>query len=142
VGNAQDSRRTVPIRVLLADDHRLYLETLDLILGLDDRVAIVGHAADGVEAVDLALKLRPDVVLLDVHMPRRDGIEAARLIRAALPAVPVVMLSSSSAEDDISRAREAGAASYLTKDAHGPAIVAELARLASQSSPPGARCAA
>ena len=78
----------------MADDQPLYLETLELLLGVEDRIEIVGRAADGLEAVDLALSLRPDVVLMDVHMPRCDGVEAVRRLRADLPELPVVMLSS------------------------------------------------
>jgi DNA-binding NarL/FixJ family response regulator len=128
VESSEDRRPIAPIRVLVADDQPLYLETLELLLGIEGRIEIVGRAADGLEAVGLALSLRPDVVLMDVHMPRCDGVDAVRRLRADLPALPVVMLSSSSAAEDLDRARAAGASSYLTKDADGPTIAAELAR--------------
>ena len=128
--NARDRRRIRPIRVLLADDHPIYAEAIALVLGCDDRIKVVGRAADGVEAVELALELRPDVVLMDVHMPRRDGVEATLVLRAGLPRVQVVMLSSSSAAEDLERAREAGARSYLSKDANGTEIAGEIVRVA------------
>ena len=126
--NSWNRRRTAPIRVLLADDHPTFLDALELLLGLDGDVEVVGRAADGAEAVDLALALRPDVVLMDVHMPVVDGVEATRRLRVDLPALPIVMLSSSSAAEDLERAHLAGATSYLSKDAGGAAITAELAR--------------
>ena len=140
--NAQDRRRISPIRVLLADDQPLYLETLELLLALEDDIEIVGRAADGLEAVELAQSLRPDVVLMDVHMPRCDGVEAVRRLRVDLPALPIVMLSSSSAAEDLERAHVAGAASYLSKAAHGSAIVAELTRHAPAPPPLSERTAA
>lgn len=128
--NDRDRRRIHPIRVLLADDHLLYAETVSLALGSDARIEVVGHASDGVEAVELGLELRPDVVLMDVDMPRRDGIEATRILRAGLPGVRVVMLSSSSDADDVERARHAGASAYLTKNADLASIAGEVARAA------------
>jgi DNA-binding NarL/FixJ family response regulator len=126
VSNAQDSRQ---IRVLLAEDHPLYAETLALVLGFDDRIEVVGQAADGAEAVELALELRPHIVVMDVHMPRLDGIEATRRLRAELPGVQVMMLSSSDALDDIERARDAGAAAYLTKDSDVATIAEDVVRV-------------
>lgn len=130
--NAKKSRRTAPIRVLLADDQPLFLETLEFLLGAEGRIEIVGRAADGVEAVELALSLQPDVVLMDVHMPRCDGVEAVRRLRVDRPALPIVMLSSSSAPEDLERAHSAGATAYLSKAADGRQIAAELARHAPQ----------
>ncbi len=123
-------RRTPRVRVLIADDHRLYSDTLQLLLGTDDRIDVVGRAADGVEAVELALRFRPDVVLMDVQMPQLDGIGAALALRPLLPGVRVVMLSSSAAVEDVERARDAGACAYLTKDADGGEIRAEVVRAA------------
>jgi DNA-binding NarL/FixJ family response regulator len=142
VPNAQDSRRIRPVRVLLADDHPLYAETLALMLGSDDRIEVVGQAADGIEAVGLALRLRPDVVVMDVHMPHRDGIEATRRLRADLPGVRVVMLSSSSAVEDVERAWEAGALAYLTKDSGGATIAEDVVRVFAGRRPLTARQAA
>ncbi len=73
------------IRVLIADDHRLFSEALEAILTADGRVEVVGHAADGAEAVKLALELEPDVVLMDISMPVMDGFQATRQIRKQQP---------------------------------------------------------
>lgn len=136
MSNARDRRRIRPVRVLIADDHPLYAETLELVFASDDRIEVVGHAEDGVRAVELATRLRPDVVLMDVHMPRVDGIEAARTLQAELPGVRVVMLSSSSAVEDIERARDAGACAYLTKDTRGKSIAEEVVYVSSSARPP------
>ena len=133
VPNSQDRRRTTNVRVLLADDHELYAETVELLLALDDRIEIVGRAASGAQAIALAVGLRPDVVLMDVHMPCLDGITATRTVKALLPGIRVVMLSSSPAAEDVERAREAGASGYLTKDAAGPAITEEVVRVCSSA---------
>jgi two-component system nitrate/nitrite response regulator NarL len=110
------------IRVLIADDHRLFVEALEATLAGDDRLAIVGHAPDGGEAVRLAAELRPDVVLMDISMPGMDGIEAAQAIHEANPGARVLMLTGSNSRTDVDRARRAGAAGYVTKDR----IAAEL----------------
>ena len=110
------------IRVLIADDHRLFAEALEAILGGDERIAVVGHAADGEEAVRLAAELDPDVVLMDISMPVMDGIEAAQAIRSVDERASVLMLTGSNSRADVDRARQAGAAGYVTKDR----IAAEL----------------
>jgi CheY-like chemotaxis protein len=111
-----------PIRVLIADDHRLFAEALEAILAADERIEVVGHAGDGREAVDLATYLEPDVILMDISMPVMDGIEAAKKILAAREASCVLMLTGSNSRSDVDRARQAGAAGYVTKDR----IAAEL----------------
>src|SRR5512132_3457608 len=83
-----------PIRVLVVDDHALFAEALMLTLGIDDRIEVVGSASSGVEAVSLAEALRPDVVLMDVHMPSMDGIEATRRVRNVSPGSRVVMVTA------------------------------------------------
>lgn len=133
--NNKDRRRITPIRVLLADDQPLYLDTLQLLLETEDWIEVVGRAGDGIEAVELARSLRPDVVLMDVHMPRCDGVEAVRRLRAGRSSLPIVMLSSSSAPEDLERAHDAGASAYLSKEAEVSTIAAELARHA--PTPPG-----
>jgi DNA-binding NarL/FixJ family response regulator len=104
------------VRVLIADDHRLFAEALEAILTTDGRIAVVGRAANGEEAVALARDGRPDVVLMDIAMPVLDGIAATRAIAAESPATRVVVLTGSDAPEDIARARDAGAAGYVTKD--------------------------
>lgn len=103
------------VRVLIADDHRLFAESLGLTLEIDDRVELVGTAGNGKEAVQLAQELCPDVVLMDLDMPVLDGIDATREVRSALPECQVVVLTASLAVEDAHRARSAGAAAYLTK---------------------------
>ena len=110
------------IRVLIADDHQLFAEALEAILSGDERVDVVGQARDGREAVQLTQKLRPDVVLMDISMPVLDGIEAATEIRDGGGGVRVLMLTGSNSRADVDRARQAGAAGYVTKDR----IAAEL----------------
>ncbi len=102
--------------MLIVDDHALFAEALMLTLGIDDRLEVVGHAANGVEALTLARALRPDVVLMDLHMPGMDGIQATKALRQSLPAVRVVMLTASHAPEHVRWAREAGAVRYATKD--------------------------
>jgi DNA-binding NarL/FixJ family response regulator len=110
------------VRVLIADDHRLFAEALEAILSADDRIELVGLAGDGQEAVRLAGERRPDVVLMDISMPLMDGIAAAKAIKAADADVSILMLTGSNARGDVDRARKAGAAGYVTKDR----IAAEL----------------
>lgn len=110
------------VRVMIADDHRLFAEALEAILAGDERIELVGLAGDGEEAVRLAGERRPDVVLMDISMPLMDGIAAAKAIRAADDAVSILMLTGSNARGDVDRARKAGAAGYVTKDR----IAAEL----------------
>jgi DNA-binding NarL/FixJ family response regulator len=110
------------IRVLIADDHRLFAEALEAILAGDDRISVVAQAGDGREAVRLTHELRPDVVLMDISMPVMDGIEAARAIKAEGTEACILMLTGSNSRADVDRARKAGAAGYVTKDR----IAAEL----------------
>jgi two-component system nitrate/nitrite response regulator NarL len=105
-----------PIRVLIADDHALFVEALEAILAAEDRIAVVGRAENGEEAVQLEEELRPDVILMDISMPLLDGIEATRVIQARRATACVLMLTGSSSNDDVDRARQAGAAGYITKD--------------------------
>ena len=104
------------IRVLIADDHRLFSEALAAILAIDERIEVVGQAADGEKAVELVASKHPDVVLMDIQMPRLDGVEAARRIKQGPNSAAVLMLTGSDSAADVARAREAGAAGYVTKD--------------------------
>jgi DNA-binding NarL/FixJ family response regulator len=111
-----------PIRVLIADDHRLFAQALEAILEADERIEVAGHARDGREAVELAASLDPDVILMDIAMPAMDGFQATRLIRKSDPSATILMLTGSNSKSDLDRARRAGAAGYVTKDR----IAAEL----------------
>jgi len=107
---------TERVSVVIADDQRLFAEALEAILSTDGRISVVGRAADGREALELARHHRPRVVLMDISMPLMDGFEATRAIRSELPETSVVVLTGSAATQDVSRARAAGAAGYVTKD--------------------------
>lgn len=106
---------TAPCRILLVDDDDDFCEALGAILQNDDRIEIVARARDGVEAVRLSVELEPDVVSMDVSMPRMDGLTATRLIAEAQPCVRVLVVSGSIFDDRGDEAREAGAAGYLPK---------------------------
>lgn len=105
------------IRIIVADDHSVVRQGLHMFLGLEPDIEIVGEARDGQQAVDLARKLRPDVVLMDILMPVMDGVEATRIIRKELPETEVVALTSVLEDDLVVRAIRAGAIGYLLKDA-------------------------
>ena len=111
-----------PIRVLIVDDHQLFAQALEAILAAEERIEVVGCARDGRQAVELARTLSPDVILMDISMPGMDGIEATRLIVAEATPTRVLVLTGSNSRMDVDRARDAGAAGYVTKDR----IAAEL----------------
>ena len=104
------------IRVLVADDHTIVRQGLVGILKASDEIEIVGEAADGAEAVDQAMKLKPDVVVLDVSMPHLSGLEAARRIRDALPATRILVLTMHDDEEYVLQMVRAGASGYLLKE--------------------------
>jgi DNA-binding NarL/FixJ family response regulator len=118
-----------PLRVLIADDHRLFAEALEAILATDERIEVVGQASDGGKAVELTRRLDPDVVLMDVSMPVLDGFEATREIRAASGGVHVLMLTGSNSPADVDRSREAGASGYVTKDRIASELVSAIVEL-------------
>ena len=105
-----------PIRVLLVDDHAVVRAGLRLFLADQADLEVVGEAEDGASAVALAQELRPDVVLMDLRMPRLDGIEATRQIRAALPQTAVVVLTTYTDTANVGQAIAAGAIGYVPKD--------------------------
>ncbi len=105
------------MRVVVADDQTVVREGLITLLGTMSGIDVVGAAADGDEAVSLVAELAPDVVLMDLRMPRVDGVEATRRIRAEHPATQVVVLTTYADDESIVGALQAGAIGYLTKDA-------------------------
>jgi DNA-binding NarL/FixJ family response regulator len=105
------------IRVLVVDDQALIRRGMTLMLEVEPDFDVVGQAADGVEAVELAKRLRPDVVLMDLHMPRKGGVAATREITQSLPDTHVLVLTTLDAEDAVFDAVRAGAQAYLLKDA-------------------------
>jgi DNA-binding NarL/FixJ family response regulator len=111
-----------PIRVLAADDQRVVREGLALVLGLLPGVEVVATAADGDEAIELAHRLGPDVVLMDLNMPRRDGVSAIQALREQCPQIKVIVLTTYADDRSVLDALRAGARGYLTKDAGGEQI--------------------
>ena len=107
---------TEPVRVLVVDDQELFRRGLIMLLGSDSDIEVVGEAADGVTATDLAVSTAPDVILLDVRMPRRTGVEACRAIKEAVPSAKIIMLTVSDEEADLYESVKNGAAGYLLKD--------------------------
>ena len=151
------SLRPDTLRVLLVDDHDLFLEGLRNLLATKN-IQVLGIANDGLEALEKARSLRPDVILMDVQMPRCDGLAATRLIKAELPEIRIVMLTMSDDDRDLFDAVKSGASGYLLKKLKpepffalladlqagllpfspglGPRLLEEFSRLATPSSPP------
>src|SRR5215510_13887981 len=116
-GGAQDAQRQPePIRVLIVDDHALFRRGLEMVLAEEPDIEVVGEASDGAEAVDKAGQAVPDVVLMDIRMPRSSGIEACRAMKELSPSAKIVMLTISDEEEDLFEAIKAGATGYLLKD--------------------------
>lgn len=114
------------IRVLIADDQRVVRDGLTMLVALIDGVEVVGSASDGEEAVELAMELRPEVVLMDLRMPGLDGVGATARLRDRLPSARVLVLTTYADEDTIIPALRAGARGYLTKDASAEQIEAAI----------------
>ena len=104
------------IRVLIADDQAVFRRGLDAVLGAEEDIQVVSEAADGEAAIARAAEVAPDVVLMDIRMPRVNGIEATRRIRELLPSTRILILTVSDEEDDLYEAIRAGANGYLLKD--------------------------
>ena len=109
------AERTAPIRVMLVDDHPIVLEGLKEILEGAGGFEVVGQAVDGVQAVEVARAVEPDVVVMDLIMPNKDGVEASRDILEAVPETRILVLTASTADDAIVSALAAGASGYLQK---------------------------
>lgn len=105
------------IRVLVVDDHPVVREGIAAMLSRQPDLAVVGEAADGLEAVERAAELHPDVVLMDLQMPRLDGVEAIRRIRAQLPVTQVIILTTYDTDELVFQGIQAGARGFLLKDA-------------------------
>ena len=110
------SKGPEPIRVLIADDHALFRRGLEMVLEEEDDIDLVGQASDGTEAVAVAGESLPDVVLMDIRMPKSSGIEACRATKEVAPSAKIVMLTISDEEEDLFEAIRAGASGYLLKD--------------------------
>ena len=119
----------IGIRVLVADDHTLVRQGLVRILADDPGVRVVAEAGDGLEAVEMALKMRPDVVVMDVAMPRLSGIEAVRRIRQELPSARILALTVHDEEDYVLPMVQAGATGYLVKDSAASELITAIRTL-------------
>jgi two-component system NarL family response regulator len=122
------------VKVLLVDDNRLMLEGLSNLLEAHD-IKVVGLASDGLEAVDLVGRTAPDVILMDVRMPRCDGLEATRRIKATMPGARIVILTTSSEDEDLFEAIKSGACGYLLKSTDTETLVEALVQ-AHEGTPP------
>lgn len=115
-----------PVRVLLADDHALFRKGIAKLLDADDRIAVVGDAADGREAIRKAEQLRPDVVMLDLKLPKMTGIEVARELIERYPRMRVLIVTGVDADNYLTEALAAGASGYLLKESEPDAVVAAI----------------
>ena len=104
------------MRILLVDDHVLFRKGIATLLGVRDNITIVGEASDGIEAVKVAHQTKPDLILLDVNMPNRDGIETVTVLQKEMPEVQIVMLTVSDDDNDLFQAIRNGAKGYLLKN--------------------------
>jgi DNA-binding NarL/FixJ family response regulator len=118
-----------PIRLLLADDHTVFVEGLRSLLESSGELTVIGEAYDGEEVVQQARDLVPDVVLLDIGMPKQDGVEAAAQIKNNNPAIRIIMLSMNNEPDFILRSVQAGASGYLLKNASKMEIVEAIKKV-------------
>lgn len=114
------------VRVLIADDHALLREGLTRVLGLDPAIKVVGEAADGRDAVEKTRLLNPHVVLMDLHMPRMGGLEAARMIKEEFPAVRIIALTVDDREKSVLEVFNAGVSGYVLKDIAPEALVSTI----------------
>jgi len=114
---------TGPIRVIIVDDHQIVRKGTSALLAIKTDIEVVGEACNGKEAVDLAARLQPDVILMDMLMPEMDGVEAIRQIKARQPGVCILVLTSFAADDKVFPAIKAGAEGYLLKDSSPQELV-------------------
>lgn len=105
-----------PVRVIVVDDHELFRRGLTMLLGVEEGIEVVGEAGDGEEGLRLASSAAPDVVLLDVRMPKGAGIPACKAIKEQVPSAKIIMLTVSDEEGDLYEAVKSGASGYLLKD--------------------------
>jgi len=122
------------MKVLLVDDNRLMLEGLQNLLEAHN-IEVVGFALDGMEAIDQVRKLKPDIILMDIRMPQCDGLEATRLIKAEMPEMKIVVLTTSTDDQDLFEAVKSGACGYLLKSVDTDELV-EALNQAQEGTPP------
>jgi two-component system, NarL family, response regulator LiaR len=119
--NEGESRRFM-IKVLIADDHKMFRQGMRMLLEMEPDIKIVGEASDGLEAVEMALSLKPDVVLMDVNMPSLDGVEATTRIMGERPEAAIIVLTMFRDDQHVFSAIQAGARGYILKDTDGQEV--------------------
>src|SRR5450631_435015 len=112
-----EARRAPRVRILIAEDQALVRRGTAVLLSMESDMEVVGQACDGIEAVEMAMRLTPEIVLMDLHMPRQGGVAATREITRALPGTQVLVLTTLNDDDTVFEAVRAGAHGYLLKDA-------------------------
>ena len=122
-----------PVRVLVVDDHELFRRGLTMLLGVEDDIEVVGEAGDGIAATELAAATAPDVILMDVRMPKGSGIDACVTLKQDAPTARIIMLTVSDEEADLYEAIKNGASGYLLKQSS----IEEVAQATSGWSPTG-----
>lgn len=132
-GDVQGKGR--PSRVLVVDDHPLFRQAFVFVLSKEEDLEVVGEAGDGVEAVEVCQRLRPDLVLMDLSMPRMSGVEATRLIKANHPETAVLVVTANDSENLMLGAVRAGAAGYVLKDERPDRLIAAVRGTLSGESP-------
>lgn len=118
-----------PIRIIVADDHFVVRMGLNAVLNAEPEFHVVGEAEDGMEAVELVRKYRPEVILMDLIMPRLNGVEATIQIRRETPECKVIILTTYDGDEDIYRALQAGAQGYVLKNSRGTSLVEAIRRV-------------
>lgn len=124
------SEATIPIRVMIVDDQTLMREGLATLIGLEDGLAVIGLASDGRQAVEMATRLRPNVILMDVRMPHLDGITATREIKRAHPAIQIIILTTFDDDESVFGGLRAGAIGYLLKNTPAHELAAAIRKVA------------
>lgn len=123
-----------PVRVVVVDDHRLFVDALALLLGHDERLEVIGTASDGPTAIDLAVEGGAEVAVIDVRMPEVDGLETARRLRKRSPEISVILVTGLDEPQLADQAREAGAVALLKKGALHDQLKEAIVAAAAQSS--------
>lgn len=123
-----DERQELPVRILVVDDQLLYAEALSVLLRQHAGMNVVGIAGDGQEAIEQAAELEPDLVLMDIEMPRMDGIAATRWIRHRLPKTKVVVMTALQGDEHAERALRAGAETCIKKFSHAGDLLEAIER--------------
>jgi DNA-binding NarL/FixJ family response regulator len=125
-----DEQAQASLRILVVDDQLLYAEAISVLLDQQDGLEVVGIARDGREAIEQAVALRPDVVLMDIKMPRLDGISATRRIRRRLPATRVVVMTALTGDEHVEQALRAGADACIKKFSRAGDLLTAIEQLA------------